>query len=309
MSLRHPQLSLSVSPEDLEFAAALGVAVELKFDWEHTDLLVGRRSLASRLETAGVPPSQVRSVHLPPGTQTRGDDIGMAATEANRGQIIDFVQSQLGAVPDAFLVLHPPKQFEYSALLSVLGDLCRLTGRDFAIENTSVESDWHTPEDLAFFAYAGASTSALDSLYLTADSAHLPHRGHASQVDRERLDAIVERIETEPLFTGSAVGDEFREFVEQSVEGAATVIPNDSSSAWTPLLNAFALTGGRVRNVHLNDPVSDGLPQIDSHEDDGLDTVASVARRHDAQLVLEPGPATGEEIRDTVRDLVEWLDV
>lgn len=308
MSHRHPQVTLSVAPEYLEFAAALDIAIELKFDWEHTGLLTGRTSLRSRLDGADVDPEQVRSVHLPPGTVTRGDDIGMAATEANRGTIVDFVQSQLDIVPDAHLVLHPPKQFAYASLLSLLGDLCRLTERGIAIENTPVESYWHTPEDMAFFAYAGAVTPSLDSLYLTVDSAHVPPRESATAVDHDRVDTIVDRLHDEPLFTDSAVGAEFRAFIEERLENTEESMPTDlPRSGWTKVLNALCLTGDRVREVHLNDPVNDGIPNLLSHQDAVREAVLSVIQQQELTVVIEPGRASREEIRTAVPELIEWI--
>jgi hypothetical protein len=163
MTIESERLLVSLSPDYLELASRFDANIELKFDWEHSNILSGERSLSGVLETAGVEPSRVRSVHLPPGTTHRH---GMTVTQENRGKIIDFVHSQMDAVPEAYLTAHPPKQFEYREQMRLLAELTSLTDREISIENLPDECQWHSIPELAYYAYLGRETGRLKEFWL-----------------------------------------------------------------------------------------------------------------------------------------------
>ncbi|MFC7081276.1 hypothetical protein [Halorussus caseinilyticus] len=175
-----PPIAVSLPPDRLSVAARVPGAVELKFSWDHRDLLVGESDLDARLDASGVEAHRIASVHLPPGTETRGDEVGMALTAANRGTIVDFVHGQLDRLRAATLVAHPPKKSGYDDAIPLLSNLLELTNREISVENTAVESPWHTPEDLGFVASLARRYRPLSDLRLTVDSAHLPAKGRAA---------------------------------------------------------------------------------------------------------------------------------
>ena len=93
------QVLVSLSPDELAVATQFEAGIELTFDWEHDALLSGERPLTDVIDTAGIDPSRIRSVHLPPGTTHRH---GMTVVPENRGKIIDFAHTQLTIVPEAY---------------------------------------------------------------------------------------------------------------------------------------------------------------------------------------------------------------
>lgn len=299
------ELRLSLPPERLSIAAAREYGIELKFDWEHRDVLTGETNLGDVLADAGIDPGRVGSVHLPPGTERRGDRIGMAVTSSTRSAIVDFVYEQLEVVPDATIVAHPPKRFQYAELLGVIEGLLTATGREFAIENAAVESNWYRPEELAFFAVAADEEPTLDGLRLTVDSAHLPaprSGGRSLESNRNSLEPDPDAIETlasRLREEGYALPNAYRERVVDRSPPEDPLTALDRADPYAPLVRTLWLCGDRVRIVHLNDPVTDGVPEVDQHggsdrhsqygDRTGRDAVFEFIRGRDLALTLEPG--------------------
>lgn len=290
-SLTDDRLLLSVPASRLDITSAFDYRVELKFDWEDYEILSGERGLPDALDDAAVDPTRVISVHLPPGVRTRGRAIGMAATDANLGTIVDFVHDQLSELPHAFLVMHPPRKFDYGDQLTLLSKLCDLTGHEISIENPPDDSFWYTPEDIAFFGFVGATYPDWENLYVTIDSAHLPTaRSPDDPIDRDAISDLVCRLEglqgldvasLEKAYTGHLAGN-VAEFRPEGIDR----LEND---AWTPLLNALLLTADRTKSVHFNDPVEDGIPDLAGHRGQStLEVIREIARNEDIYLVLEP---------------------
>lgn len=285
-------LRVSLPPELLGLARRRAYSIELKFDWEHREILSGERDLAHVVAEHGIDPDRIRTVHLPPGTRRRGDRIGMAITPANRGAIVEFVHEQLAAIPDATLVAHPPKSFQYGELLSLIEELCSITDRELAIENAAVESDWYSPEQIAFFAVAADADPALDGLGLTIDSAHLPRSTTESPaVDPTAIETLEARLREE--------GFELSPVYEQRVldRSPPEWWPSGVTAGdpYAPLLTTLWLCGDRVRTVHLNDPETDGVPVPDPHDEQpGLDAALARFRATEVVPVIEPGPLLDE---------------
>ena len=308
-------LCVSLPPDQLSLAAHREYGIELKFDWEHHDLLAGETNLGEVIADAGIDPDRIQSIHLPPGLERRGDRIGMAVTRSNRAAIVEFVHEQLGVVPDAVLVAHTPKRFEYADLLDVIEGILAATDRRLTIENAAVESRWYRPEEIAFFAIAAESNPALDNLGLTVDSAHLPSPSvDASpfELDEEALETLENRLRDEGYALPEA-------YVEQVVNRSPPdsdhwlVETNElrSEDPYAPLLKTLWLCNDRVWNVHLNDPQTDDVPRPDSRgvrtgtgSQVGLHTTLDQLRCHEATVVLEPGPLLGSPT-----DLHERVDL
>ena len=253
---------VSCRPEQLPRVKGQEFGVELKFDWEHEELLRGGRGLDDLFGESGLDPGRVESVHLPPGLG-RGSDVEMALTERNRGAITSFVHDQMGVVPEAYLVVHPPKSFDYVSQLELIASVLEISNRDFAVENTSVESDWFFPEQAAFFGFAASRFDRLDGLYLTLDTAHLPQNTGVG-VD----DAEVDELESRLSGSGFGLPEEFRDELGRRVEGVEQYLPEDvdlesaSELPYFPALKTLCMAGSSAREIHLNDPVSDEVPDI-----------------------------------------------
>ncbi|USZ69233.1 hypothetical protein NGM10_05695 [Halorussus salilacus] len=282
-------LSVSLPPEELSVARRVPGGVELKFSWRHRDLLVGERDLDALLDDAGVDAERIATVHLPPGTETRGGNVGMALTRANRGAIATFVHSQLSCLPAADLVAHPPKRAGYGESIPVLASLLDITDRTIAVENTSAESAWYAPEDLGFVAVLAERYEPLSDLRLTVDSAHLPRDGRPG-VTPERVDAIRERLGPDVPAVALDFERELRDRLPDEWD------PSVVESPYFPLLASVHLAGQAVRSVHLNDPRDDGVPRLDPHADDpALDRALAALADRGADVVVEPDAGLREQ--------------
>lgn len=299
-----PKLLTSIPARRLELASRIGTDIELKLDWEDYSLLSNERSLLDALQEANLAPDRVRSVHLPPGLKTRGRKIGMAATRANVGAILDFVHAQLADLPDAFLVMHPPREFDFGDQLTLLKELCELTGREITIENPPDASYWYTPEDIAFFSFLGATYDDWSQLYVTVDSKHLPaDRSLDDAIDDEAMSVLYDRLcdsigqDVEGLwkaFNGDLVGN-VSEFRSDDLE-------SHPPSGWSPLLNTLVLSGPQVKSVHFNDPIEDGIPDLDGHNrSETLDAVRELVLAQEIFIVLE----ANRELFDRPNEFVE----
>ncbi|WP_128477499.1 hypothetical protein [Halorussus pelagicus] len=300
-----PPVSISLAPDDLAVADRLPGAVELKFSWDHRDLLIGERDLDAHLDEAGVDAHRIASVHLPPGTETRGDDVGMALTSQNRGTIVDFVHSQLSRLAAATLVAHPPKRVEYGEAIPLFSTLLDCTNRHISVENTAVESPWYTPEDLGFLASLVRRYRPLSELRLTVDSAHLPQAGARRGLDSENVETIRARVGR----SVPAAAHDFETDLEDRLPEEWP--PADGDSPYLPLLKALRFGGRAVESVHLNDPTTDDVPRFDAHDEDPvLDRALAALADCDAQVVLEPSDdllADPEELRRRAAALRERL--
>lgn len=301
-------LVVSVSPDKLEKVRSWNVDIELKFDWEHESLLRGDRDLETHLSDVGMDLHRICSVHLPPGIGRTRKDVEMALTKRNRGTITRFVHDQLEVVPDAHLVVHPPKSFSYIDQLEVIATVIDLTGREIAIENTSVESDWYTPEAIAFFGYAGQRYDRLEGLSLTIDTAHLPalDAPHVDALDPNAMSTLEEALELPPGFETE---------LDRRLENLKSWLPadqvlsdlNSHPYGWT--LRALCLAGDSVREVHLNDPVTDDVPAPSPHNKRPLlEAILNWAHKHDVAVVLEPGSTSTSELHERAMAIREILE-
>lgn len=295
-------VAVSLPPDRLAVAQSLPADVELKFSWEDDELLLCERDLRAVLSAQRLDPSRVASAHLPPGTETRGRDVGMALTPANRGAIVDFVHSQLGSLPGVPLVAHPPKRLEHGEFVRLLRSLLDATGRRISVENAPVESAWYRPEQLAFFARLARAPGPLDGLRLTVDSAHLPS-------DVAPLSAYDERVvaalppEAPP---GFAVGDgSFEGFLSRRLDGVPDAALDAPESPYAPLAKTLSLLGDAVQSVHLNDPTTDAVPDPGGHGSHPvLEAALSLLAAAGGQVVLEPGG----DLLDDPRELRERVE-
>lgn len=309
-------VAVALSPETLSMAADSNLNIELTFSWEHHDLLANNTDLASHIKAAGVDPEQVWSIHLPPGQYPHGTNLTMAATKANVGPILDFIHGQLEAFTDAFLVLHPAKNASYSEQFQVLETLCQASSFDLTLENTPDESIFYTPEDIAFFSFVADEDALpelvpmLDCFGVTIDSAHLPHQESTmgSLTDDVAISIIDNRLQDENL----ELPQSFTTYLKAQMTACTHEIPPTSqggeTSNWEagrygPLLTALIFGGECVRNVHLNDPATDGIPDLTGRSDHHtLNTALDLIRTRDIQVVL-PGPYEMEQ-----RDYLEHVD-
>ncbi len=291
---------VSVTPDELDVASQYDFDVELDLDWGHERLLTGKDSLIERLAAYDVAPEQVKSIHLPPGTRTRGSRVGMAATPANRGAVGDFVHGQLGEFDDPFLVMHPDKDLSYTEQLPLLATYTDITGHDIAIENTASADHWRTPEDLAFYAWAAEERPELDRLHLTVDSAHFPSASReADGYDHDAADHVCTALGD----AYSDVADDYLSFLEERAPDGVEVAAGDP---YQPLARTLALAGDRVQSVHFNDPETNNLPRLRSrHEDGGAYAAVEAMAEHDVYTVLKPDALLDDPQRlSTRRDAV-----
>lgn len=306
-----PAPLVSIPARRLDVASAIDADIEVKLDWEDYELLAGERLLVEELDEAAVAPDRVASVHLPPGVRTRGRKIGMAATDANVGAIVDFVHAQLSDLANPFLVMHPPRSFAYGDQLSLLSRLCSLTGHEITIENLPDASYWFTPEDIAFFGFVGATFNEWTDLYVTIDSKHLPSgRPPGDAIDWEAVDTIFERFEGDAGMDTAALRKAFGGHLTRAVAGHR-LDAELADDGWSPLVTALVLCGERVKSVHFNDPGVDGVPDLDGHgSPPNLDVVRELVLEHDIHLVLEPDREAFEQMDELVRrfeSIRAWL--
>ncbi|MFP9191204.1 hypothetical protein ACLI4Q_06010 [Natrialbaceae archaeon A-CW1-1] len=237
----------------------------------------------------------------------------MALTEHNRGTISSFVHEQLTGLRDAHLVVHPPKQFAYTEQLELIATLLELTDRELAIENTSVPSDWYTPETIAFFGYVGSHYERLDGLYLTIDTAHLP-----SEIEKSGPLAIdqsaVSHLDNRLTVDGVNIPPEFIGEMNTRLRRLESYIPDHydleeiSSLPYASVLRALCLAGNWTKEIHFNDPQTDLVPDPLSYENRPLfEAVLECAQDHGMAVVLEPGELRQKELFErvaTFRDLL-----
>jgi hypothetical protein len=296
-------------------------------DIERDGMLQESEDLRTLVEDAGVDQEQVVDVHLPPGTSSSNP--GMSATQENIGAMTDFSFRQLAEMPDVFMTTHPPKDFRYLDQLWVLNDLLDSVDHEISIENTSDPSKWYTPEAIAFFGFVGDQyPESFEDLYLTIDSAHLPQGEYIHQdfdefyepeseevrelmdeadvdqdwlfeIDYDRVSDIIHEINDDlqtrdeqfPVQFITYMGENFRDTIHEYLPGEDGLIRDDelTGDRYLPLLQTIAMTGGRVRSIHLNDPVSNDVPtREDYDESNALQKSLEYVNDSDAYVVLEP---------------------
>lgn len=300
-------LLVSLSPERLPVAQRFDAGVELKFDWEHREILRGDRDLEAVIADQGVPPDRIRSVHLPPGTT---DAAGMTVTGANRGSILTFVHEQAGAVPDAHLTGHPPKRFDYAEYFGFLTELLDSIAHPVTLENLPDECPLRTAADIAYFAHAGRATDRLDDLYLTVDSAHFarqdPPTSSVRTIPETQWDRLREGVATD----GRELPPEFRRRSERRLaDNADEYLPgraDGDGSRWTPFARSVFVAADRTRSVHLNDPATDRPPLLGNHTlDPVLGGALDCVLDNGGCVVLEPGSLPPSDVRNRVAALHE----
>lgn len=333
---------MSLKPEDLEMADVdPDIGVELKLDWKHVgpEGAVSEDSEIRELaKNVDVDPERIKSVHLPPGTS---NSRGMTATRDNVGSIVEFSYNQMTGMGDTYMTTHPPKDFNYEDQARVLQDISELSQNEFSIENTSVESDWYDPEEIAFFAFLGHNYDGLDPMHLTIDSAHLPQGkdvrgdfdinsgnyytadGEISEVmaetevplstlfdvDYDAVSDLDSKLEEDggglPPDYFSFIGSNLEENGQKYVTNGDNLVVNENLSGdrYIPLLRTLFMAGDRVKSVHLNDPYTNSVPTAeDMQESTGLETALDYMDDSSTYGVLEP-----EEEFDR-QDIREWTD-
>ncbi|MFB6190272.1 MAG: hypothetical protein ABEJ91_01745 [Candidatus Nanohaloarchaea archaeon] len=300
------------------------------------------------LENSGVDPDRVVDIHLPPGTSDSNP--GMSAVEENVGAMAGFSYDHLEDRDDIFLTTHPPKQFRYLDQLWVLKDLLERVPNEVSIENTSDPSKWYTPEAVAFFGFVGSQyPESFEDLYLTVDSAHLPQGDYVQQdfddyykPEDEEVAALMDRSETgrewlfeidydqvedivheinEDLEEGDDIfpvkyldfmGENFRDMVEGHGYGENGIITDNdlTGDTYLPFLRVLAMTGERVKSVHLNDPDSNDVPGMsDYRRSEALQAAMGYMGDSDIYVVLEPeGEMAPGEASRRVDEVVEMLE-
>jgi hypothetical protein len=295
--MTNPRVLLSTRPEAFGYAAQVATGVEVKLDWRHAASFSDAHTLLDRCNDAGLPPENVVSVHLPPGTNRRH---GMSAADGNAGPIAAFVHDAFGdAIDPEWLTLHSARSFEYHDQLHRLATLAELTGYPVSLENTPDRSDLYTPEDLAAFGLLVRQRVRSPSASLVVDTAHVAGRRRLA-IDDEAVARVLDR--TDPSLR-ARVDDALRATLREHLAGADLAVPPDDP--WRPALVTLAMVGGAaVRAVHLNEPDRDGVPSLDGGPSNGLDEVVAFCRAHDITVVLEP-----DHIRsDRVTAALEWLE-
>ncbi|MFB6145443.1 MAG: hypothetical protein ABEJ99_02965 [Candidatus Nanohaloarchaea archaeon] len=326
MSIREEQLAISLTPDQLELVAGTDTNIELKLDRE--DLQPGGALFETRvtelLDDNDLESDNIASVHLPPGFKNTG---GMTAEKGNVGRIIDFSHEQMTGLSNQFMVTHPPKDFNYSDQIYLLSDLSSLSKHDISIENTSAESNWYTPEEIGFFGYASSIKGELSNIFLTIDSAHLPqedyiHRNFSVngdnfytpkgklgkiieesgaplsaifEIDYDAAEELNDRFREEdlqvPAHFLSYLGHNVDENVERYFGDVNGLITNSEldGDEYLPLLRTLYMTGERVKNVHLNDPVENDVPASEKYDSNlALSKSMDYMADNDINVVLEP---------------------
>jgi len=311
MTIDSKRLLVSLSPDYLELASRFDANIELKFDWEHNEILSGEKSLSGVLEAAGVEPSCVRSVHLPPGRKHRH---GMAVTQENKGSIIDFVHAQMDAVPEAYLTAHPPKQFDYGEQMRLFDELTSLTNRELSIENLPDECQWHSIQELAYYAYLSREASRLDDFWVTVDSAHLPERPRRPEAVRSLPESWADELAESLGEQDMSIPEGFVKDCKQRIERRAeeyipdSVLSEVRSSRWAPFAQTVLLAADRIKSIHLNDPRTDSIPVTEPHNSEPLfECALDCALDNEAYIVLKTSDVGPEELPELVESMKSSL--
>ena len=292
-----PPLLLSARPSKLPLAAQAAPGIELKLDWEDAADLGANRTLTDICVEQGVDPSKVVSVHLPPGTTDRN---GMAVAPGTVGTIIDFTHTAFGeGIDPEWLTLHSVREFDYRAQVQQLRTITETTGHALALENPPDRGLLYAPEGMAFLGFLAGHADPLENVSVLVDTAHVSADRDGGEIDDEAVEAVFEHLD--PTLQ-EGVTDSFRDHLRR--ERTRPEADLDPSDPWRPALATLGLVGGdRVRAVHLNDPETDGVPDLQNGPSEGLRAVVEFCQNHGVALVLEPD----EGQRDETEAMIEWL--
>lgn len=296
------RLLVSRSPNELHTFSESDTLIELKLSWEHEAILRGEVSLEHVLQDQHIPPARIPSVHLPPGIARGSDGVRMALAQQNRGAITAFVHEQLHVLPEARLIVHPPRKFDHDEQLELIASMSTEFGRTVAVENLPDRSDWHSLASIAFFAYAGREYDRLSQLELTIDTAHLPPL-ESDPIDFALDGAGVDRLASRLSEAGLSIPSEFFEDAECRLSKVTEVLPAGftitdlQQTPLGPAVISLILAGDRTSEIHLNDPVTDELPVLEGHDRRPLfGTVLGLAKANDVDIVLEPHGVDDREL-------------
>jgi len=222
------------------------------------------------------------------------------------GDIIDFVHSAFGdRVHPTWLTAHTTRTFDYREHVERLATVTEVGGYPLAIENTPDASCYHTPEAIAALAFLAEQVPRLDDVSILIDTAHVAMEWRAITVDNRAFESVLDRADEQ---LRDQLSGAFKQFLRDNVEhnkndsdlGAA---PPTEESPWRPVFVTLGIVGGsRIQAIHLNDPTSDGLPEM-KRPADGLRWVLSYCDKHDIAVVLEPGGADRASIAKKISEL------
>jgi hypothetical protein len=296
-----PPVLLSSPLDNLAGAARVADGIEVKLDWEHARRLSSERQLADVCETQGVEADRLVSVYLPPGMNRAN---GMSIAPGNIGKILEFTHSAFGdEVSPEWLTVHTARRFDYREHVERLATITDVTGYRLAVENTPDRSHYHEPEELALLAFLADRVDRLSDTYVLVDTAHVPDDRRSFDVDEGTIRMVMDRLDSK---LRSQIGDAFRNQIEEAISKIDIQLP--AHDPWRPAILTLNMIGGhRVRAIHLNDPVTDGLPSRGHEAAEGLDIVLRFCCQHNVSIVLEPVLAEDADIRETVRGLQECL--
>lgn len=290
-------LYVSSPPDTLEPMASLADGVEVKLNWEDMDGLLAGETIDDKCRTQMVDSSAIASIHLPPGTTSQH---GMSIAPGSVGKVTDFVHRGIGTdVEPNWFTAHTTRKFDYREQIDRLGTISSLTGIPIAIENTPDTSYYYEPEELGLWAFLSGSIPKLSETYVLVDTAHVNSDRFGFEVDKDIAREVLERFDSQ---VRTQIGDEYYEYLAQNLERATSDVSEDDP--WRPVLMYLYLVGGsRIRAIHLNDPVEDGLPSIGHDASPGLNRVLDFCRSNRVAVVLEPWKESTKEIEA----VVEWL--
>lgn len=293
-----PPVLLSGRLDEFRYAGRVAPGVEVKLDREDADELGAEYTLTDACVERGLDPDDIVSVHLPPGTIDR---YGMSVAAGTVGTIVDFTHTAFGdAVNPQWLTLHSDRRFDYRTQVDRLGTITELTGYPVALENPPDRGYLYPLEGLALFGFLAEQVDGLADVSLVVDTFHLPSERGTTAVEAEAIDRVLDWMDGELRERAAAP---FNRFVEERMAGADLDVPPDTP--WAPAITALSLAGGeQVRAVHLNDPVRDGVPDLENGASDGLLEFVAACQVHDVAIVLEPEETESEEVEAAIR----WLE-
>ena len=294
---------LSASPDNFTRAESLADGTEAKLDWKHAESLSRDNTLTNECDVQDVSPESITSVHLPPGTS---QPQGLSVAPGNVGDITDFVHNAFGErVHPTWLTVHTTRTFNYRDHVERLATITEVGGYPLAIENTPDASCYYTPEDIAALAFLTEQVPRLDDVSILIDTAHVAMERRTLTVDGRAFESVLERADERLC---DQLSEPFQQFLQDNMEQHKTdldfgVAPPTEESPWRPVFVTLAIVGGsRIQAIHLNDPITDGLPET-KRPADGLRWVLLYCDKHDIAVVLEPGDADHESIAETISEL------
>lgn len=290
MATLHICVSARPVARELRLASDIADGIEIKLDWEHLETDLADRTLAEHCEDIGIDLGAITSVHLPPGTNRRH---GMSVAPGNVGKILAFVHRHLGdGIETRHLTVHSVREFDYRHQVDRLATLRDETDHRVALENTPDDSYLYTPLDLAVFrAIADHLRPNLDVSFVL-DTGHLPTEYSVTCVDG--IERVLDRLD-----------DGISEAIDRSLDDihGRMTSTDSTTSQWRPAIETLRLVGDDVAAVHLNDPISDGLPAVGSSTKSKLRGLLRYCLKKDIPIILEPEVLSSEPIETTIHEL------